>query len=734
MTFQLVLAVVLLLVVAGAGVAVMASLRKKREAKDTAAFHASRERELHIPVSLHPVIDPDICIGSLACIRACPEGDILGIVEGTARLIEGAKCIGHGRCAEECPVDAIKLVFGSGERGVDLPSLAAGFETSRPGVHIVGELGGMGLIKNAIAQGVQVVDHLAKTVANPGNGATDVAIVGAGPAGLAAAAACRTHGLSFRLLEQHTLGGAVAHYPRQKLVMTESVEVPGYGRIGKKTLRKEEILETFQDLATTTGVTVEEGVKVESLEGDLDRFVLHTTQGTVQARRVVLAVGRRGTPRKLGVPGEELDKVTYGLIDPDQYEGKRVMVIGGGDSAIEAAVMLAEDTGAEVSISYRGPAFARCRPANREAIERMVDAGRIHAFMSSNVRAIEDDAVLIDVGGRQAWLANEYVIVNIGGELPFAFLENVGVEVKRHHGEDRGFKPGVDFDQEEKASRRLNLSLFGVGAAIIAFLAIVGWSYYLIPVDLRPNSPLDAALKPSGWWGHGVGIVATGFMMLNFLYAGRKRLKFLNRGKLRNWLSFHMFVGFMAPLVIVFHAAFQSRNLLATVTAVSLGIVVATGIIGRFLFGLVPTSKGKAVELATLRSRWERHRSRITNLMAASASRLEARKLLAWATTELPDDVTLTRHLLEMPGELTRAWKGLNAARPLFGEAEHFKDFRNGYLRLLLMRTQVGFYKSLKRLMGVWRILHVALAVLMVFVIAAHIGVSLYIGYTWIFH
>ena len=430
MTFQLVLAVVLLVVVAGVGVAVMVSMRKKREARDTAAFHASRERELHIPVSLHPVIDPDICIGSLACVRACPEGDILGIVEGTARLIEGAKCIGHGRCAEECPVDAIKLVFGSGERGVDLPSLGSGFETSRPGVHVVGELGGMGLIKNAIAQGVQVVDHLAKTVANPGNGAVDVAIVGAGPAGLAAAAACRTQGLSFRLLEQNTLGGAVAHYPRQKLVMTESVEVPGYGRIGKKTLRKEEILETFRDLATTTGVQVEEGVKVERLEGELDRFVLHTTRGTIEARRVVLAVGRRGTPRKLGVPGEELGKVTYGLIDPDQYEGKRVMVIGGGDSAIEAAVLLAEDTGAEVSISYRGPAFGRCRPANREAVERLVDEGRVHAFMHSNVRAIEDDAVLIDVDGRQAWLANEYVIVNIGGELPFAFLENVGVEVK----------------------------------------------------------------------------------------------------------------------------------------------------------------------------------------------------------------------------------------------------------------------------------------------------------------
>jgi len=308
------------------------------------------------------------------------------------------------------------------------------------------------------------------------------------------------------------------------------------------------------------------------------------------------------------------------------------------------------------------------------------------------------------------------------------------IQVKRHHGEDRGVSTRQSEGELEKGSSRLAMILFGIGTLILAGLTIVGWRYYITPVDLRNASPLDAALKPSGWWGHGVGIVATLFMMMNFLYAARKRLRWLNFGKIRNWLTFHMFVGFMAPLVIAFHAAFQSRNMLATVTALALGIVVMTGIIGRFIWGLVPTTQGKAVELATLRSRWERHRGRITRLMAESTSRLEARSLFAWATVDPPESGSLVKHLASLPGTYIRARRGLLGARHLFADPEHYKDFKASYYRLLGMRTQVGFHKSLKRLMGSWRILHVVLAVLMVFVIAAHIAVSLYIGYTWIFH
>ncbi|RMG20030.1 MAG: 4Fe-4S dicluster domain-containing protein [Deltaproteobacteria bacterium] len=426
------------LVLGGAlGVVKLAAALRAREARDTQAFEAARKADLHIPASLHPVIDPDRCIGSLACVRACPEGDIIGIVEGAGRLIEGSRCIGHGACYRECPVDAIRLVFGSSERGIDLPELGSDFESSRAGVYIVGELGGMGLIRNAMTQGIEVVSYL-KARLRPRPGVTDVVIVGAGPAGLATAAACIDAGLSYRLLEQQSLGGTVAHYPRQKLVMSEPVEIPGYGRFGKRRMRKEEVIAEFDEVVRRLGIRVEEGVRVVGLEGGPGAFEIETTGGPVTGQAVVLAIGRRGTPRRLGVPGEDLPKVTYRLIEPEQYAGCRVLVVGGGDSALESAILLAEETDAEVAISYRRQAFGRCRPTNKQKIEALIAARRVVGLMGTEVEEIRPDSVVLRPGQRRGAMKNDYVIVNIGGELPRAFLEKVGVEIRRHHGEDRG--------------------------------------------------------------------------------------------------------------------------------------------------------------------------------------------------------------------------------------------------------------------------------------------------------
>ncbi|MGZ6135088.1 MAG: NAD(P)-binding domain-containing protein, partial [Myxococcaceae bacterium] len=263
------------------------------------------------------MINPDICIGSLSCLKSCPEGDILGMVGGSARLIQADHCIGHGRCAAECPVDAIKLVFGTSERGVDLPMVDQYFESSRPGVHVVGELGGMGLIRNAVAQGLQVGQRLAATA--PRRQGTEVVVVGGGPAGLAAALALKAAGRSFRVLEQGTLGGTIANYPRQKVVMTEPLQVPYLGRISKKRISKEELLAAWQQALKKAAIRVDEGVRVLAIEGNDGAFRVQTDKGYVDAGKVVLATGRRGTPRKLGVPGETLPKVTYRLIDAEQY-------------------------------------------------------------------------------------------------------------------------------------------------------------------------------------------------------------------------------------------------------------------------------------------------------------------------------------------------------------------------------------------------------------------------------
>src|SRR5512138_2964238 len=235
--------------------------RRAHERRSVAALSAPGDR---LARSLHPVIDPDICIGSLSCVRACPEGDILGVIDGTARLVHGDHCIGHGRCAAECPVGAIRLVFGSAERGVDLPEVNTVFESSRPGVHVVGELGGMGLIKNAIAQGVQAAEHLAAVVPRGGPG---VVVVGAGPAGLATALGLQARKVPFRLVDQGTVGGSIAHYPRRKVAMTETIDLPLYGRFGKAAISKEELLRTWHRILERTGVAVEEGVKITAIDG-----------------------------------------------------------------------------------------------------------------------------------------------------------------------------------------------------------------------------------------------------------------------------------------------------------------------------------------------------------------------------------------------------------------------------------------------------------------------------------
>jgi len=730
-----------LLILAGA---TMLLLRHRRQVRDTATWERTVERGLHIPASLHPVIDPDLCIGSLSCLKACPEGDILGVINGAAKLINPTRCIGHGRCALECPVGAIRLVFGTSERGVDLPEVDEFFESSRPGVHVVGELGGMGLIRNATVQGLQVSERLGQVLQRRKQpGVVDVAIVGSGPAGLSAALGCRSAGLSFRVLDQGTVGGTVANYPRQKLVMTEAVELPLVGKIGKREISKEELLGAWTKAITQANIQVEEQTQVTGIQGEDGNFTVETSKGPVRARKVVLATGRRGTPRKLGVPGEELPKVSYRLIDPEQYEGCKVLVVGGGDAALEAAIQLVEESDAEVSLSYRGEEFGKCRDANRTRINDLAAKKRLRLVMKSQVVEVQPDHVRLAVGDRQGKLANDYVIVCAGGELPLEFLKKVGVGLKRYHGTAPGEadaapgKPRVRRGSakdanEERKNRRFALTLFTLGALIIAGLAIVGWEYYLLPRADRRVSPLNDMLRPAGLWGHGVGIVATLFMLSNFLYAVRKRWSLLKGiSSIRRWLTFHQFVGFMSPLVIAFHAAFQSNNHLATATAASLGVVVLTGIVGRFVYGLVPTQDGRAVELSDILGRFERLKTRIEPTLNKVSNPDAVRRVLALATAPAPR-VWLPVLFLRMPFEALGTRVRIAQVRRVFPSKADYLEFREDFFRLLRLRTQVGFYQSLKRLLSGWRVFHAVLAGFLVFMIAIHIGISLYLGYGWI--
>lgn len=716
--------------------------RRAREARDEAALEEGKARGAHLARSLHPVIDPDICIGSLSCLRACPEGDILGIVGGAARLVHADHCIGHGRCAAECPVGAIKLVFGSAERGVDLPEVDAFFESSRAGLHVVGELGGMGLIKNALVQGLECAERLVEIVPR---GAPPVAIVGAGPAGIGTALGLKARDVPFRLLEQGSLGGSVFHYPRRKVAMTERVDLPLVGKFGKSTITKEELLAGWLRILSRTGIRVEEGVKVTGVGGEDGRFEVQAErQGakeSLSASKVVLAIGRRGTPRKLGVPGEDLPKVVYGLTDPEQYEGSKVMVVGGGDAALEAAMQIAEETRADVTLSYRGAELARCRDANRKRFQSMVAARRVRPLLPSQVTEIHPDLVRLDYGGKRAKIANDFVIVSIGGEAPQDFLKQVGVSMRRYHGEAPGaadHRTGEHSREIRRAGKAakvraekrhrnvLRVVYLVLGLAVLAALAWVGRDYYLLSRPERLRSPLHGTLKSAGPWGHSVGIAATLVMLSNFLYAARKRWKRLAAlGRIGSWLDFHVFVGFMSPLVIAFHAAFQSNNLLATGTAGALGIVVATGVVGRFIYGVVPAEGGREVELSELLGRFDRIQADLVQVATKSDM---TRRLLVRVTSPVRAG-SLVLLFVAMPFEILALRLRLLLVRFRFPDRAHWREFRGAVLRLEKLRWQIKFYQSLKRLLRGWRAFHASLAIFLVLVIAAHIGLSLYLGY-----
>lgn len=408
------------------------------ERRSVAARERSAAAGFAEPASLHPVIDTVRCIGCGSCVKACPEQPehhVLGLIGGKAQLVSPSDCIGHGACRSACPVDAITLVFGSAQRGIDIPLLSPRFESSVPGIFIAGELGGMGLIRNALSQGMQAVNAIHKHRPRArGGGALDLLIVGAGPAGFAASLTARSHGLKFATVEQDSLGGCVFQYPRAKMVMTSPVTLPLVGRLRFGHTSKEALLEFWRGVERKMNLPMRYGERVESIGREGDGFLVRTTRGEHRAASVLLAIGRRGTPRKLDVPGEELPKVVYRLVDPEQYKGQDVLVVGGGDSALEAAASIAENGGRRVTLSYRGDAFSRAKPRNRERVAAAARSGRLQVLLESQVRRIETESVVLSFQGRELELANDAVIVSVGGILPADFLQKVGVQVETKYG------------------------------------------------------------------------------------------------------------------------------------------------------------------------------------------------------------------------------------------------------------------------------------------------------------
>lgn len=403
---------------------------------NTVKIDKAKELGFHEPISLHPVVNQDICIGSGACIAACPEKDILGLVSGKGKLINASHCIGHGACFHACPVEAITLVMGTEKRGVELPHVSQNYETNINGIYIAGELGGMGLIKNAVEQGKMAMENILSKLPAKSNSKYDVIIVGAGPAGISASLTAAKNNKKFLTLEQDSLGGTVFTFPRAKIVMTSPMDLPLHGKVKLHETSKSELLELWHDVLEKNNISINENEKVLEIVNHSDYIEVVTSQETYTTSKVLLSIGRRGSPRKLGVPGEDSEKVAYRLLEPELIKDKKVMVVGGGDSAIESALLLAEDGTNQVTLSYRSPNFNRLKPANLRKVESAQKQNKINIVYESNLLSIEEKEVKLKLKNDSTVpIQNDLVYIFAGGELPNKFLEKIGIKITKKFGE-----------------------------------------------------------------------------------------------------------------------------------------------------------------------------------------------------------------------------------------------------------------------------------------------------------
>jgi thioredoxin reductase (NADPH) len=397
----------------------------------------AKQEGLYEPVTLYPRIDPHKCIQTGACISACPEKDIIGIVNGKATTINASHCVGHGACFHACPTHAITLMIGTETRGVELPHVSQTFETNIGRLFIAGELGGMGLIKNAVEQGRQAVENIAKANKQAHHATYDLIIVGAGPAGIAASLTAKKLNLKALTLEQDSLGGTIFSFPRSKVVMTAPMELPLYGQLKLFETSKADLLDLWMKIIQKNGIEIKENIKVESVIPGQDHFTIETNKGEKYTSRfVLLAIGRRGSPRKLGIPGEELEKVAYRLLEPEAIEGKEIVVVGGGDSAIEAALSLFEKN--NVTLCYRGDKFSRIKPGNKDRIAEASGKGLVQVRFSTNLIKVMEQEVVISSdqdAGATITVTNDLIYIFAGGELPGQFLRKIGITITEKFGD-----------------------------------------------------------------------------------------------------------------------------------------------------------------------------------------------------------------------------------------------------------------------------------------------------------
>ncbi len=733
----------LAVVVAVLGLALFAALARRAELarmaqgvreRDKAVRHGSDKAQLS-----HPVIDLSRCLGCGTCVAACPEDGVLDLVHGQAMVVHGARCVGVSACERECPVGAITVTIANlGERK-DVPALSEGLEAvGSPGLFLAGEVTAHALIKTAIDHGTAVASEVARRVAAEPPGSEevlDLCVVGAGPAGLACSLEAKRLGLRFVTLEQEqAAGGTVAKYPRRRLVVSEAVDLPLHGRLERNAYSKEELIELWHEIAAQHELPIMGGEVFSGTERHPDgHYIVRTQSGEWSARNVCLALGRRGTPQRLGVPGEDLPKVAYSLLDARSYQGRRVLVVGGGDSAVETALGLADQPGNQVTLSYRKEAFYRIRGRNEQRMQAALEAGTLQVVFKSQLVAIHAESVELAIvdGPRieRHTLANDEVFVMAGGVPPVELLERSGVS----------FDPALRPASAPLVEQGTGLTQALACAFAVSLIALV-WAvwhadYYLLPAESRPAHEKHAWLRPGMGAGLWMGVSAFLLICGNLLYLLRREplpgLAAIRWGSLRGWMTSHVATGVLAFLLATLHAAMSPRDTAGGHAWTALAVLLLTGAIGRYFYAYVPrAANGRELELSEVKSRlsrmsegWDQGQRQFRDRARQKVLALiEARQ---WKSTFLGRVLAL----VGLQVDLRRLLRELAQEARDEGIAEdHLRETTQLARRAHRTSLMAAHYEDVRALLNGWRFLHRWAALLMVLLVLVHVIYALFYG------
>jgi thioredoxin reductase/Pyruvate/2-oxoacid:ferredoxin oxidoreductase delta subunit len=684
----------------------------------------------------HPVIDLSRCLGCGKCVKVCPEDGVLEMVHGQAMVVNGARCVGVAACERECPVSAITVTLSNVETRKDIPALSPQLEAiGSPGLFLAGEVTAHALIKTAVEHGAAVATEVARRLRSgqaKRNGVFDLCVVGAGPAGLACSLEAKKQGLRFVTLDhEEELGGTVAKYPRRKLVLTQPVDIPLHGKLKNNAYTKEQLIDLWKAIARQHELPIRSGELFVGLERQDDGSYVVLTEGKeYHARHVCLALGRRGVPRRLGIAGEELPKVAYSLIDAQSFQGRRILVVGGGDTAVETALGLAEQPGNKVTISYRKDGFFRGRGKNLERLQSAVAKRKLEVILESEVVAIRSDAVELAVKQdgavvRQV-LPNDEVFVMIGGVPPFEMLEKAGVSFDAA---SRGPARKV----VEQGTGLLSALAIGFGLALATLLFAVWHSdYYALPLSERPMSAKHAFLRSGHGFGLAAGITAAALVVVNLIYLIRRSPRIdWNFGSLKLWMTSHVATGILSFLCALLHGAMAPRDTSGGHAFWALAVLLLTGAIGRYFYSYVPrAANGRELQLAEVRTRlsrvlaaWNHGDRKFPEHVRAEVFGLIEKK--QWRSS-----------FFRRVGALFVAERDLNRVLAKLTKEGHQQNVPEAQVRetIALARRAHGaalaasHYEDLRAVLNTWRYFHRWVAALLVLLVIVHVVYALMYG------